>query len=116
MASRTRYYLRLPEPAKARGSDPELAFSSESPDGLAAELQQALRGNELFERWRVRQDDPDAIDPLLGATDAEASVRGEQHTLAIDLVATTTLPGGVFKHRLRLLAGNGWELRDVTAG
>ena len=114
--ARNRYYLRLPEPATARGSDPELAFRSDSPDGLAAELQQALRGGELFERWRARQEDPDAIDPSLGATDAEASVRGEQRTLAIDLIATTNLPGSVFKHRLRLLAGNGWELRDVTAG
>ncbi len=35
---------------------------------------------------------------------------------AISLVATTSLPGSVFKHRLRLLAGNGWQLRDVTAG
>ena len=61
--ARNRYYLRLPEPATARGSDPELAFRSDSPDGLAAELQQALRGGELFERWRARQEDPDAIDP-----------------------------------------------------
>ena len=26
----------------------------------------------------------------------------------------TSLPGSVFKHRLRLLAGNAWELRDVS--
>jgi hypothetical protein len=79
-------------------------------------LQQALRGSELFESWRALQEDPDAIDASLGATDADASVRGEQRTLAIDLVASTSLPGSVFKHRLRLLAGRGWELRDVTAG
>ena len=112
----TRYYLRLPEPAKARGSDAALAFKSEGAEGFAAELQQALRGNALFEAWRLRQEDPDAIDPSLGATDAEASVRGEQHDLVIDLVVTTSLPGSVFKHRLRLLAGSGWELRDVRAG
>jgi hypothetical protein len=112
----TRYYLRLPEPAKARGSDPKLAFKSESADGLASELQEALRTSDLFQRWCAQQEDPDAIDPSLGATDAAASVRGEQSTLAIDLVATTSLPGNVFKHRLRLLAGSGWELRDVTAG
>ena len=113
---KTRYFLRLPDPAKARGSDLTLAFQSEGAEGLAAELQQALRGNELFERWRLRQEDPDAVEPALGATDAEATVRGEQHDLSIDLVAATSLPGSVFKHRLRLLAGNGWELRDVTAG
>lgn len=114
--ARTRYYLRLPEPAKARGSDPELAFKSDSADGLAAELQQALRSDQLFESWRARQEDPDAIDPSLGATDADAAVRGKQGTLAIELVATTSLSGNVFRHRLRLLAGSGWELRDVTAG
>lgn len=113
---RTRYYLRLPDPAKARGSDVTLAFKSEGADGLAAELQQALRGSELFERWRSQQEDPDSVDPSLGATDPQATVTGAQDDLSIDLVATTTLPGGVFKHRLRLLAGNGWQLRDVTAG
>ena len=113
---KTRYYLRLPEPTKARGSDLTLAFKSEGAEGLAAELQQALRAGDLFERWRLRQEDPDAVDASLGATDADATVRGEQNTLAVDLVATTSLPGSVFKHRLRLLAGSGWELRDVTAG
>jgi hypothetical protein len=113
---KTRYYLRLPDPTKARGSDVGLAFHSEGAEGLAAELQQALRGSELFERWRSQQEDPDAVDPSLGATDAEASVTGAQHDLSIDLVATTSLPGNVFKQRLRLLAGSGWELRDVTAG
>ena len=112
----TRYFLRLPDPAKARGSDVTLAFKSEGAEGLAAEFQQALRSTELFERWRSLQEDPDAVDPSLGATDAEATVRGAQHDLAIDLVVTTSLPGNVFKHRLRLLAGSGWELRDVTAG
>jgi len=36
--------------------------------------------------------------------------------LHVDLVVTTALPGAVFKQRLRLLAGNHWQLRDVTAG
>jgi hypothetical protein len=112
----TRYFLRLPEPAKARGADLELAFKSEGAEGLAAEFQQALRGTELFEKWRLRQADPDAVDPALGATDASATVRGQQDSLAVELVATTSLPGSVFKHRLRLLAGSGWELHDVTAG
>ncbi len=113
---KTRYFLRLPEPSKARGSDPALAFKSEGAEGLAAELQQALRGTELFDRWRQQQEDPDAVDASMGATDAEAVVRGEQQDLAIDLVATTSLSGAIFKQRLRLLAGNGWQLRDVTAG
>lgn len=113
---KTRYYLRLPDPAKARGSDPDLAFRSEGADGLAAEFQSALATAGLFDRWRSRQEDPDAIDPSMGATDPAATVTGAQRDLAIELVATTSLPGSVFKHRLRLLAGSGWELRDVTAG
>lgn len=113
---KTRYYLRLPDPAKARGSDLTLAFKSEGAEGLASELQQALRESSLFDRWRARQEDPDAVDASMGTTDPDATVKGEQQDLAISLVATTSLSGSVFKHRLRLLAGNGWELRDVTAG
>lgn len=112
----TRYFLRLPEPANARGNDIDFAFRSEGADGLAAEFQEALRGTAFFERWRARQEDPEAVDASLGAVDPGATVRGEHSGLAIDLVATTSLPGNVFKHRLRLLAGSGWELRDVTAG
>jgi hypothetical protein len=111
----TRYYLRLPDPANARGPEAEFAFRSDGAQGFADELQQALRSPALFERWRDRQDDPDAVDPGLGATDPAAQVTGEQHDLSVDLVATTALPGTVFKHRLRLLAGSHWELRDVRA-
>ena len=60
-------------------------------------------------------EDPDAVDPALGATDPNASVIGSQDDLHIDLVATSSIPGDVLKHRLRLLAGSSWELRDVTA-
>ena len=113
---KTRYYLRLPDPAKARGSDVELSFHSEGAEGFAAEFESALREPGLFERWRARQEDPDAVDPSLGVVDPDATVSGAQRDLVIELVATTSLPGSVFKHRLRLLAGSGWELRDVTAG
>jgi hypothetical protein len=113
---KTRYYLRLPEPANARGDDPDLSFHSVGADGFAAEFQHALRSDVLFERWRAKQEDPEGVDPGLGATDPEATVTGQQHDLAIDLVATTSLPGSLFKQRLRWLAGSAWELRDVTAG
>jgi hypothetical protein len=112
---RTRYYLRLPDPAKARGSEPALAFRSVGAEGMAEELQNALRGTQLFDRWRAMQEDPDAVDPGMGVTDPAAIVTGKQHDLTVELVATTDLPGAVFKHRLRLLAGGGWELRDVTS-
>ena len=111
----TRYYLRLPDPARARGSDPALAFSAHGADEFAAQLQDALRTTALFERWRAQQEDPDEVDPSLGATDPQAQVSGEQDGLRIRLVATTAIPGTVFKHRLRLLAGTGWELNDVTS-
>jgi len=112
---RTRYFLRLPDPGKARGEDATLAFRMVGAEGMAEELQDALRGTALFDRWRSQQEDPDAVDPGMAATDPAATVSGQQHDLAVELVATTDLPGAVFKHRLRLLAGSGWELRDVRA-
>jgi hypothetical protein len=111
----TRYYLSLPDPQRARGADPALAFSAHGADEFAAQLQEALRGDALFARWRDAQEDPDAVDEALGATDPAATVAGDQRDLRIDLVATTSIPGSVLRHRLRLLAGDGWQLRDVTA-
>ncbi|MCR6663948.1 MAG: hypothetical protein NVV60_12575 [Luteimonas sp.] len=109
-----RYFISLPEPGKLSSAG-QFAFRSQGAEGIAAELQDALRGDGLFERWRATQEDPDAVDPALGATDPAAQVSGEQRDLRIDLTATTSLPGSVFKHRMRLLAGSGWELRDVAA-
>lgn len=111
----TRYYISLPDPANARGADPALAFRSQGAEGLAAELQDALRDDALFQRWRGTQEDPDEVDPALGATDGNASVQGTQADLRIDLVATTSLASSVLRQRLGLLAGQGWQLRDVTA-
>ncbi len=111
----TRYYLSLPNPEKARGSDAAFAFSSQGAEGFASELQGALRSDALFQRWCAAQADPDGIDASLGAIDPNATVTGQQDDLHIDLIATTSIPGSVFKHRLRLLAGSAWELRDVSA-
>ena len=108
----SRYHVTLPDAAKARDAG-EFAFQSQGAEGLADELQQALRTDALFERWRATQADPDAVDPALGATDPSATVSGELHNLRTDLIVTTSIPGAVFKQRLRLLAGNAWELRDV---
>ncbi len=110
----TRYYISLPDPAKARASG-EFSFRSQGAEGLAQELQDALRGDGLFQRWRAAQDDPDAVDGALGATDPTASVSGRQDDLHIDLVVVTSIAGSVFKHRLRLLADSAWELRDVSS-
>ncbi len=111
----TRYYIRLPDGSRARGTTPELSFTAHSAEGFAEELQAALRSDGLFERWRKLQPEPDEVDPALAATDPNATVHGEQRDLHIDLVVTTSLPGPAFKQRLRLLAGSAWELRDVTA-
>ena len=111
----TRYYISLPNPASARGSDPALAFHAHGAEEFAAQLQDALRTSALFERWRLRQEDPDGVDPSYGATDPNTSVHGQQDDLHVQLIVTSSIPGNVLKHRLRLLAGSGWELRDVTA-
>jgi hypothetical protein len=110
----TRYYLSLPDPERARAAGP-FAFHSQSAEAIATELQDALCVDAFFQRWRATQDDPDAVDPSLGATDPAAVVNGAQHDLRIELIATTALPSAVLKHRLRLLAGHAWQLHDVTA-
>lgn len=111
----TRFHISLPDPSSARGSDPALAFQSQGAEGLAAEVQDALCSDGLFKRWRAQQEDPDEVDPALGATDPNATVQGEQHDLHIDLIVITSLPSALMRHRLGLLAGSGWQLRDVSA-
>ena len=111
----TRYYISLKDPKKARGSDAAFSFNAHGAEEFAAQLQDALRSDGLFRRWRDAQPDPDAVDPALGAVDPGATVAGEQHDLQIDLIVITSLPGTVFKQRLRLLAGSAWELRDVSS-
>lgn len=108
-----RYLIRLPDPARARGSDPSLSFSANGAEAFAAQLRDALASPALFERWRAQQPDPDEVDAALGVTDAGAQVSGEQNDLRIDLNVTTTVPGDILRQRLRLLAGSHWELRDV---
>jgi hypothetical protein len=110
-----RFHLTLADPAHARGADPALSFRAQGADGLAQELQSALRTTVLFDAWRAQQDDPDAVEPSLGATDPQAKVDGSQRDLKIDLLVTTALSGHVLRHRMRLLAGSGWALHDVSA-
>lgn len=109
------YYITLPDPSAARGNDPALAFRSNGADGFASELQDALADRNLFDRWKMKQDDPEAVDDSMAATDPSATVKGAQHDLKIDLEVNTTLPSQILRHRLRVLAGNHWQLRDVTA-
>lgn len=111
---RSRYYLGIPDTSALDDAGP-FAFRSRGAEGIASELQAALREDGLFQRWRAAQDDPDAVDPALGAVDRDAAVHGEQRDLHVDLVVTTSLNGSVFKQRMRLLAGSVWRLNDVKS-
>ena len=116
MAGMQRFFLGIDDLARARGPIGELSFHGDSPESFAAALQAALRDSSLFERWRALQPDPDAVDPALGATDAVATVSAQQSDLHIDALVTTRLPHAILRHRLNLLAGSHWTLRDVKAG
>ena len=108
------YYITLPDPELARGSDASLAFTAHSAEGFAEQLQTALTGTGLFERWRAKQEDPDDVNDAMAVTDPAATVTGEQRNVKINLIVNTALPGEVLRQRLHLLAGQGWQLRDVT--
>ncbi len=112
---RSRYRIALPDPTLAHGTIPELSFTANGAEAFAEELQAALREPALFQRWCALQDDPDDVEEGLGAVDRQAKVTGEQHDLAIELVVETALPGALLQQRLRWLAGNHWQLRDVSA-
>lgn len=111
-----RFFITLPDPAAARGTDADLSFTAHGAEAFAEQLQAALRTPALFERWHAKQEDPDAVDPALGEVDPSAGVTGQQSDLSIELVAHTALPGAILQQRLRWLAGNGWRLHDVREG
>lgn len=112
-----RYYLSVDDVSHARGPEPSLSFSGDSPEAFAAALQDALRTPALFERWRALQEDPDDVSPALAATDAAATVTAKPAAdLRADVLVTTQLPHAVLRHRLGLLIGSHWSLRDVKAG
>ncbi len=53
--------------------------------------------------------------PALGASDPQATVSVEQADMHTDVLVTTNLPHVVLKHRMDLLIGAHWTLRDVKA-
>lgn len=110
----SRFYLTIPDTKKLANAGP-LAFRSRGAQGLAEELEAALRTDVLFKRWAAEQSEPDDIDPNLSGVDPSATVTGEQKDLHVDLVATTSLNGEALRHRLRLLAGRFWHLKDVAS-
>lgn len=115
MSARHRYYLSIDDFARARGPEPALAFDGAGPDDFAAALQEALRTPALFERWRGRQADPDAVDASLAAVDPDATVSAKVADLRIDVELVTSLPMRIVRQRLDLLIGPHWQLRDLRA-
>ncbi len=113
--ARNHYYLSIADLAHARGDDPRFAYDGAGPNDFAAAVQQALRSDDLFQRWRAAQPDPDAVDASLGATDAAAEVSARVADLQTDVDLITNLPMSVVRHRLYLLVGSAWQLRDLRA-
>ena len=109
------YYLTIDDLRNARGPDPDLSFNGSSPQGFADALQAALRERVLFQRWRAKQPEPDDVDASLAPVDPAAAVSAHQDDLHADVKVTTSLPHAVLRHRLNLLVGHHWKLRDVRA-
>ena len=113
--ARNHYYLSIADLAHARGDDPRFAYDGAGPNDFAAALQQSLRGDELFERWRNAQPDPDAVDTRLASADPGAEVNAKVADLHTEVDLLTNLPMSVVRHRLYLLIGSAWQLRDMRA-
>ena len=111
--SRHHYYLSMPDLAHARGADARFAWNGVSPDDFAVALQQALRSDALFQRWRAVQPDPDAVDAALGAVDPAAQASAQVADLHTEVDLLTALPMSVVRQRLHMLIGAGWTLRDL---
>jgi len=109
----TTYFLSVKDMSRAHGPDPELSFEGIGPEKLASDIAAAMGSDGLFQRWRAKQPEPDEVDPALGVVDASASARGELSNDRTDIQLTTSLPMRIVKHRLNLLIGSSWELRDT---
>lgn len=114
MRGAKRFLISIADISASRGSLPELSFQGDSPQFLAEALEQALREPHLWQRWRDLQEDPDAVDPTTGVIDSNARVEGSLHSGRSELVVVTVLPHAIVKHRLDLLIGQHWKLRDVS--
>lgn len=114
MRGAKRFLISISDISTSRGSIPELSFQGDSPQFLAEALERALREPQLWQHWRDMQEDPEAVDPGTGATDPQAEVRGSLHSGRSELVVVTALPHAIVKHRLDLLIGANWALRDVS--
>ena len=115
MAKPQRFFITVDNVAESRGDAAELSFNGGSPEHLASVLQGALREPELWQRWRAMQEDPDEVDPATGVVDPTATVSGSLEANRAELIITTSLPHAIVKHRLEMLIGRHWKLRDVSS-
>ncbi len=115
MAKPQRYFITIEDVSASRGDSSELSFDGTSPEHLASTFEAILREPHFWGRWRAMQEDPDAIDPGTGAVDPAATVSGSLEAQRTELIVTTTLPHAIVKHRLDLLIGRHWKLRDVSS-
>lgn len=113
MSNAQRYYLTIDDLSHARGPDADLSFQGSSPQNFAETLQQALRETILFQRWRAKQPDPEDVDDSLAPVDPNATVTAHQDDLHADVEVVTSLPHALLRHRLFILIGQHWKLRDV---
>lgn len=114
MSTVQRYDFSIDDLAKARGESGDLSFKGGSPESFAELLRTALAEPTLWNRWRAMQPDPDAIDAALGVSDPNAKVEAQQSDLHINVQITTALSYAIIKHRLTVLIGKHWTLRDVN--
>ncbi|MFC5742604.1 hypothetical protein [Dyella tabacisoli] len=115
MTQRYHYFLSIADLARARGSEPTLSYEGAGPNDFAVTLQEALRNPNLFERWRSMQPEPDEVDMALAATDSNAQASAKVDDLHTDVELLTSLPMSIVRHRLNLLIGHAWQLRDMRS-
>lgn len=113
MGVRSHYYFSIADLAHARGPVPALSYDGAGPGDLAAAVQDAMRSTDLFERWRAMQDEPDEVDPSLAAVDPQAMASARVSDLHTEMDLITDLPMSIVRHRLNLLIGASWQLRDM---
>ena len=107
------FLIHIEHFTRARGTEPALAFTGSSPQALADAIEDALRNPALFERWRALQSEPDKVPLALGALDADAGARAQQHDLHVELEIRSVLPMKLIAQRLTWLIGPHWDLRNV---
>lgn len=113
MNQRHCYDFSIADLASARGEIAELAFDGAGPNHLAAAVQEALRYPGFHQQWRQLTGASETDAASLALTDDQALARARVEDLAIELEVITTLPMRIVRHRLDLLIGEHWQLRDV---